>query len=264
MSRSTHRLASALGLLAAASIVVGACGSAAPSLTDPREIVTAAVRTAQVARSVHVEMTLNGSISADLTGAGGPASTISLSGTTGSADVDIASGSARATFSVPALLGLSGDLIEVGGTLYYRTSLGSKQYQVQKIADALPVNPTGSRSLVDQVGDLLSRDGVDPVKGDDVACGDTQCYAVKIDLTPDELNALGANGPVPSGLPIDVGAASLNITIRVEKGTNRLAGIAATVTLGEQGSLTFDLAMSRWDQPVTISAPPADQVQGGS
>jgi hypothetical protein len=264
MSRSTVRLASAFNLLAAASIVVGACGNAAPALTDPKEIVTAAVRTAQSARSVHVEMTLEGSISADLTGAGGPASAISLRGTTGSANVDIASGSAHATFSVPALLGLTGDLIEVGNTLYYKTSLGPDQYRVLKAADVLPVNPTDTRSLMDEVGGLLSRDGVDPVKGDDVACGSTQCYAVKIELTPDELNALGADGLAASALPIDVGAASLSITIRVEKDTNRLAGIAATVALGEQGSLTFDLAMSGWDQPVTISAPPADQIQGGS
>jgi hypothetical protein len=264
MSRSTHRLASAFGLLVAASIVVGACGSSAPALTDPKEIVSAAVRTSESARSVHIEMTLDGSISADLTGAGGPASAISVRGTTGSADVDIASGSAHATFSVPALLGLTGELIEVDNTLYYKTSLGPDQYQVQKTADALPVSPTGTRSLVDEVGDLLSRDGVNPVRGDDVACGSTQCYTVKIELTPAELNALGANGPVPSGLPIDLAAASLDITIRVEKDTNRLAGIALAVALGEQGSLTFDLAMSKWDQPVTISAPPADQIQGGS
>ena len=264
MSRSNHRFAAAFALLAATSFIVGACSSAAPALTDPREIVTAAVRTSESARSVHLEMTLGGTISADLTGAGGHASAISLSGTTGSADVDIASGSAHATFSVPALLGLTGDVIEIGGTVYYKTSLGPKQYQVQKTADAFPVNPTDTRSLLDEVGDLLSKDGVDPVKGDDVACGESQCYAVRIELTPDELNALGAVGPAASALPIDVGAASLDITIRVEKATNRLAGIGATVALGDQGSLTFDIAMSGWDRPVTISAPPADQIQGGS
>jgi hypothetical protein len=105
---------------------------------------------------------------------------------------------------------------------------------------------------------------VDPVKGDDVACGKTQCYTVKIELTPAELSALGADGPATDGLPVDMGAASLDLTIRVEKDTNHLAGIAATIALGEQGSLSLDLTMSLWDQPVTISPPPADQIQPAS
>ena len=264
MSRSVRRLASALGLLAAVSIIVSACGASAPALSDPAEIITAALRTTESAKSVHIEMTLDGSISANLTGTGGPGAAIALTGTTASADVDIAAGNAHATFTVPAFLGLTGDLIQIGDTSYIKTSLTGTQYQRQKAADALPIDPTDTHSLLDNVGDFLLKDGVDPVKGDDVACGSTQCYTVKIELTPDELSALGVDGPAASGLPIDVGAASLNLTIRVEKDTNHLAGIAASVALGEQGSLTFDVAMSKWDQPVTISAPPADQIQAAS
>ena len=53
MSSTTRRLAPLFGLIASAAIVVTACGSpAAPVLTDPKEIVTAAVRTAQAAKSV--------------------------------------------------------------------------------------------------------------------------------------------------------------------------------------------------------------------
>jgi hypothetical protein len=264
MSRSRRALATALGLVATASIVVGACGGAAPALSDPREIVIAAARTIGSARSVHLEMTLDGSIKADLTGAGGPGTAISLSGTTASADVDIAAGNAHATFAAPALLGLTGDLIQIGPTSYVKTSLTGPRYQVEKAADALPVNPTATGSIVDEVGDFLSKDGVDPVKGDDVACGEAQCYAVKMELTSDELKALGAGVPVPTGLPIDLGAASLSITIRVEKDTNHLAGMAAIVGLGDRGSLAIDVAMSGWDRPVTVSPPPADQVQTGS
>ena len=265
MSRSTRHLAGPLRLLAAASIIVSACGGAsAPALSDPTEIVTAALRTTESAKSVHVELTLDGSISADLTGGGGSGAAIALTGTTASADVDIAAGNAHATFTIPAFLGLTGDLIQIGDTSYIKTSLTGAQYQTQKTADALPIDPTDTKSLVDNVGDFLAKDGVDPVKGDDVACGKVQCYTVKIQLTPEELNALGADGPAASSLPIDVGAASLDLTIRVEKDTNHLAGIAATIALGEQGSITLDLTMSLWDQPVTISPPPADQIRAAS
>jgi hypothetical protein len=58
-----------------------------------------------------------------------------------------------------------------------------------------------------------------------------------------------------------VGAASLAFTIRVEKDTYRLAGINAVASLGEGGSLTLDVAFSRWDEPVDISPPPADEIK---
>jgi hypothetical protein len=265
MSRPVGRFASLLALLTLASIVLGACGAvSAPALTDPREIVTAALRASESARSVHAEATLDGSISADLSGTGGPGARIALTGTTASADIDIAAGNAHATFSVPAFLGLTGDLIQIGNTSYVRTSMTGDRYQVQKPADALPVNPGDTRSLIDNVGDFLATPGVNPAKGDDVACGSTQCYTVRIELTPDELSALGADGPAASGLPIDVGSASLSLTIRVQKGDNRLAGMTATIAMGEQGSLTIDVALSKWDAPVAVAAPPADQIQAAS
>src|SRR5512141_1152892 len=192
MAPITRRLGRLLGLLAAASIVVSACGSAAaPALTDPKEIVTAAVRTAQTAKTVHVDATLDGSINADLTGTGSSGTSIALTGTTGSADIDLTAGNAHATFTVPALLGLSGELIQIGDTSYVKTSLTGDKYQTQKSADSLPVNPSPGKSMVDTVGEALAQPGVDPVKGDDVTCGGTQCYTVKIELTPDEIQALG-------------------------------------------------------------------------
>ena len=67
MSPTTRRRRRLLGLLAAASVVAAACGSTpAPSLTDPREIVMAAVRSTDAAKSVHLDATLDGSVTADL------------------------------------------------------------------------------------------------------------------------------------------------------------------------------------------------------
>ena len=265
MPPTARRLGRLFGLLAAASIAVSACGGAsAPGLSDPKEIVTAALRTSQTAKSVHVEATVDGSINADLSGTGAPGANVALNGTTASADVDIAAGNVHATFTVPALLGLTGEFIQIGDTSYFKTSLTGDQYQAGKTADSLPVNPGDTKSLVENVGDLLSKPGVEPVKGDDVACGSTQCYTVTIALTAAQLNALGGGGPVASELPIDLSAASLKLTLRVEKDSDRLAGLAASIAMGDQGSLSLDLAFSKWDQPVTISAPPADQVNPSS
>jgi hypothetical protein len=178
-----------------------------------------------------------------------------------SADVDMAGGKARATFAVPALLNLSGELIQIGETSYVKTSLGGPLFEVQEAVESLPFDPTDASGIFDDVGDLLLADSVNPVKGDDVACGGKQCYTVLIELTSAELAALGMAVPASEDLPIDLGSASLALTVRVEKDTYHLAGVASVLSLGEVGSVTLDITASNWDQPVDISPPPADQIK---
>ena len=263
MPRTTHRLAAPLALLSGFAIVLAACGStpSLPALTDPNEIITAALKATEGAKSVHIDVTVDGSINADLTGTGGSGTVLPLTGTTASADVDMAGGKAHATFAVPPFLNLNGELIQIGETSYLKTSLTGPQYEVQQATDSLPVDPTDAAGIFDDLGDFLTADGVDPVKGDDVDCGGKSCYTVSIELTADELASLGAGQAAQLGLPLDLGSASLAFTIRVEKDTYRLAGVRTVASLGEQGSLTLDLTLSRWDQPMDISAPPADQVK---
>lgn len=265
MSRSSRRLPAAFGLVVGVTIALSGCGgSSLPALTDPTEIVTAGLKATEGAKSVHIDVTLDGSITADLTGSGGPAQTIPLTGTTASADVDIAGGKAHATFAVPAFLNLSGDVIQIGTTSYYKTSLSGPLYEQQDSADQLPIDPSDTAGIFDNIGDALSADGVDPVKGDDADCGGKKCYTVMIELTPDELAALGATQAAAGLLPVDLGAASLAFTIRVEKDTYRLAGVKTVASLGETGTLTLDITLSKWDQPMDISPPPADQIGTGS
>jgi len=262
MTRPVRRLPAALWLVAGAVLLLAACGNtpSLPALTDPNEIITAALHATEGAKSVHIDATVDGSISADLTGTGGAGTELPLTGTTAAADVDMAGGKAHATFAIPAFLNLNGELIQIGETSYVKTSLTGPQFEAQQAADTLPVDPTDASGIFDDVGDFLTADGVDPVKGDDVDCGGKQCYTVSIELTADELAALGAD-QAAAGLPLDLGSASLALTIRVEKDTYRLAGVKTVASLGEQGSLTLDLTLSRWDEPMDISAPPADQIK---
>ena len=92
-----------------------------------------------------------------------------------------------------------------------------------------------------------------------------------IELTPDELAALGADSaevPLPSDLPIPVplpelGEQTIDLDIQVTADTNLLARIISTIDSGEAGTITADLTFSDWNADLTISAPPADQVEGG-
>ena len=117
--------------------------------------------------------------------------------------------------------------------------------------------------MIETLGQLLLKDGVNLVKGDDVACGSKQCYTVTADLTAAQLGTTGS--AAATGLPIDLTGATLNLAVRVEKDLPyHLAGIAATLTAPDATSIRADLTASKWDEPVSIAAPPADQVKPAS
>ena len=92
------------------------------------------------------------------------------------------------------------------------------------------------------------------------ACGSGTCYSVTADLSASELGAI--LGPTANNLPIDLAGAGVSITMRVEPSLPyHLAGLAITITMPDQTKLKLDLTFSKWDVPVSIGAPPADQVK---
>jgi hypothetical protein len=258
-----RRLSRAMLAVAVLSLVAACGGQSAPELTDPAEILTKSVETMQDAKSVRVDVTLSGTITADPTGTGGAGSTFPLDGTTASADIDIEGGNARATFSVPAFLGLAGELIAVGDDAFVKTTLTGPLYQRMSASDGeLPVDPGDVDGLdLEELRTMLAKPELSPTKGEDVACGSKDCYAVVIDLNPADIAALGGGDVGDLDLPIDVGNVGLNMVFHVEKDTLRLASVAMVVSMGADGSLRLDITVSRWDEAVSISAPPADQVQ---
>jgi hypothetical protein len=243
-------------------------------MTDPSAILQAAVSNTATATSVHLDATLDGSLSLDVLGTG-VATPMQLKGTTANADIDFANKAGRATFSAPGLLGIAGEAIVVDGTAYLKSTLTGAQYQQIPLGGAVAQmpspDPSAMASMLAGLDEALAQPGVDPAKGADVECGTKTCYTVTIELTADELAALqGESGgalPLPSALPIpiplpsDLSDATVDLTFRVEQDTNNLAGIDAAIGLGEAGQLTSTITFSKWNEPVTVTAPPADQVK---
>lgn len=249
-------------LLASVVAVAAACGGgtpAAPALTDPVDILVQSVETLQDVKTFHVDAAVSGSINVDITGTGA-GSAFPLDNTTATLDVDIENMNARATFAAPGLLGLSGELIQIGTTSYVKTSLTGAQYQKQE-SETISIDDTTEMTDEDiqELRDALAKPEVAPVKGDDAECGNTTCYTVTIDLTAEEVEALGGELPTDE-LPTDVSEASFAVTFNVEKESLRPAGIDLTVDLGTQGSIQLELTFSKWNEAVEVSAPPADQV----
>ena len=259
------------GLVLAASLLIVACNAnSAPSvLTDPKEILKAAAANAATATSFHLDLTADGTLNLDLTGTGVGSTPIKLTGTTAAGDIDVAGKATKLTFAIPGLLGLAGEVIVKDGTAYYKTTLTGALYKKQSAANAPTpsVDPSAVPKMLATLDEFLAKPGVDPAKGADVDCGGKTCSTVTIQLTPAELAALNggsANVPVPSALPIPVPlnltGASVDLSFRVERDTNRLAGAAATLGFADGGKLTTDITFSNWNAPVAISAPAADQV----
>jgi hypothetical protein len=256
-----------LVLVLAIALVASACAgtTSSPALTDPTEIVTAALRSTEAAKSVHLDVKIDGTATIALAGLATGAETgtpVKLDGTTATVDVDFAAPAARVTFAAPSLLGLAGEIIAVNGKAYVKTTLTGPLYQ-ESSAAAGPVDPGSAGSAVDNLGDLLTKEGVVLAKGADEPCGTEQCYAVTTRLTADQLGIGGAGSA--AGLPIDLAGATADLKILVEQDApNHLAGIDATLTMANGNVLTIQVAASKWDQPVTITAPPADQVKPAS
>jgi hypothetical protein len=257
-----RRIPTVLTLAAALAIAVGACNGSneGPPLTDPSAIVTAALKSTEDAKSVHVDLVVDGSATVSLLGGAG--TPVDLTGTTAAADVDFANDAVKATFAVHAGLTLNGELIVVDGTSYLKTGITGPLYRSSPAAEA-PFDPAKAGTIIDNLGDLLLEPAVSLIKGTDTACGTQSCYTVTTDLTADDV---GLTGPgALSGLPIDLTGATLHLTILVEKSLPyHLARITAVLAMADDQTVTAVASFSKWDVAVAITAPPADQVQPGS
>ncbi|MBM4408627.1 MAG: LppX_LprAFG lipoprotein [Chloroflexi bacterium] len=247
-------------LVAGAALVVGACSStpAAPALTDPKEILTKSVESLKDVKSFHLKAEVSGQIKLDLTGQGSAGGALDLQGTTAEGDVDIANKKAKVTFGAPALFGVTGELIQIGDDTYTKVSLLGDKYQ-KSTSDSGDVGKVAGdpQKAIQELRDFLNKPGIAPTKLADERCGDKDCYHVSLNLTEEQLGdsiggALGASdAPTGSG----------TLDLWAQKDNLRPAKLAVVVDAGDMGKVTITITLTNYDAAVSISEPPADQVQ---
>ncbi len=139
----TRRLPAIVALAASLAILVAACGggTTGPALTDPTAIVTAALKSTEAAKSVHLDVTVDGKATVTLPGSGGSGTTVDLTGTTATADVDFANKATKVTFKVPKLLGL-----------HRRADRGRRQGLYEDLVDRAAVHGPVGRERPDRPG----------------------------------------------------------------------------------------------------------------
>ena len=258
-------------MLAAVAVgaVVLASRPSGPGLTDPKAILEATTSRLAAARSVHVSLDLDGTVSLGLfspsvTSAARP---LALTGTHADGDIDLAARKASLAFEVPALLGLTGRLVELPDATYLNSTLTGDGWII--VGNGTAALPSGEpiaqlanlRTLLTDLGDAAT-------KLDDASCQGGRCFQVRVWLTSAQARALvplpspgvaAQPSPPISHTPI-ADPATATIVVQVDRETLRLAGALIHLDLGDGSALDLDLRFSAWDAPVSITPPPADQL----
>ncbi len=246
----SRRAPTLIVLATLAAVSIAACGgSSGPSISDPKEIITKAVATLQAAHTVHIDATVDGTVNPSFVG--GQSAVISVDGSTLSGDIDLAGRNLHLAVAVPALLGMTADVIVINTTTYTRVSLTGDKYVRSVAASSTPAdNPA---DLITDLTAFLARPDVTATKKGDAQCGSKTCYTVEVALTADQVRA-----DVPA---VDLGDATVVVSLLVEKDAMRPAGMAISAKGSKVGDLNLKVTYSAWDKAVTINAPAAEQVQ---
>jgi hypothetical protein len=193
------------------ALLVAACGSSTPPLTDPVAILQAGAASLGEMRTVHVRGVIEGEVALELGGVGGGAP-LPLKGTTLDADIDVTESALEAELIAPALFNLRVNLIVVGGSSYLRAPIITGDSWVRQPAEG-------------GVGDALG--------------------------------SLGSSIPGLSGAAVG----DVTVTVGVRKDNLDLATLSLEIPSGGTMPLTISLELTKVNEPVTIEAPPADQVK---
>jgi len=265
MSRQLPLRARAMlaGALVTLALAVAACGSSTPPLEDPVEILQAGAASLGELETVHLRGAVDGEVALDAGGIGGGAP-FPLDGTTLEGDIDVAGEALQAELLAPALLNLRLNLVVVDGWSYLKVPLLTGERWIRQPAgdgaDGSGGGPGDDPgALLDGMADFLARPELEPEKLPDTRCAGTDCYTVRFTVPAAEVRAaLGSLGTSIPGLADAVG--DVTVTAGIRKDDLRLATLGLDIPAGGAEPLAIRLELTKYDEPVAIEAPPADEV----
>lgn len=254
------------------ALIVAGIGGCAPSpslLSDPREILDRAVTNLRDARTVHVDAAIDGTLvlgaivpglpGSPAGGGAGGGGALSMTGTHVDGDLDLAAGRAELHLQVPALLGLTAELRDVGGTTYVTSSLTGKGWRRLDSSSLPGLGSWRPMAWVDGLRAWIQDPGVVPTRLDDASCPAGSCYGVRLVI---DGAALGGSAPLAT-LGVDLRVDRLTLDLRIDRASLRLSQLAVTADLGTAGTLQSTINLTAWDGSVTIAPPPSDEISSG-
>jgi hypothetical protein len=264
-----------LGVLTLAIVAAGCAGSSATStpspLSDPNEILARSLVNLGQAQTFHLGGTVSGSVDMSGLGALGGSSSLGLTGKldlkggTIDGDVDVAHQAGHVTLSFPTLFGLAVDLIQVDGYSYTKINLMSDKYSrsqtdVSAVGSAVPGPSGGIADVVAQVRGLLESSGATATLTGHSKVDGKDAYELALSIPADKLNVELAS--LVPGWPPNASLDSASATYMVYTDALLPAQLEVKASSPSLGNLDVAATLTRYDQAVTIKAPPADQVEG--
>jgi len=241
-------------------LALAACSPTPPPISDPREILRLAVEHLRAASSVHIEGAIDGQLDLAPVFGGTRSSALSLTGTRFEGDLAMAANRAAIRFEVPAVLGLTGELRQIGDEMYLTSTLTSRGWHHLTGAGALPFEIGRPVSWLDALTAWLDRPANVPTRLDDASCRSGTCYVVRLSVSAEQLAGLAS--AAPGSIP-GLAEASLMLELRVDRATLGLSEATLGIDLRSATSISMALRFSSWGAPVTIEPPPAGEVVEG-
>ena len=246
------------------TVVLAACGAGA--LSDPKDIITQGLDKTGDVKSFHVSIAVTGNVTDPSSG-----TSIALEGTILAGDV-ATGGSASLTFAVPTLLGLKGDVLVIDQKdLYVKSTLTGAKWSHQAIpipspgaSGALASPATDPKAMVAKLKEFLAKDGVVTKKLDDVTCGDRKCYQVQVTIPSSVMaDSMASASPKPSLNPSDIFGDALVLDLQFDKENLWLTSMSTKIDSAKVGTINLTITLSAFNEAVTVTPPPGDQVQEG-
>jgi hypothetical protein len=234
-----------------------------PLLTDPSEIVMAAVRSTAALQTVHARLDVTyqgqpGQQPGDL-----PANQANSGRSTIELDIDLTTRNfaGRSVSSNQGGPEQASEVIFVGGQQFTRNLPAARWTQFPNFGGQLPF--PSNEVLVAGITSVIEGGGVNLQLADAEACGEATCYHVVADLSPTATwQLLGpifmgapASGPPPDGLNLP----PVTLHLLVDQASRAL--IVANTALTIQGmSVSLAINLTNHDAPILIGPPPAGLV----
>jgi hypothetical protein len=254
-----RRLLALLALIGALTVIACQGSPAAPALSDPKDILAKTVLSLKDVKTLQIKGDLTGTVQVPNSGA------LDLKGTTASLDADIAAKTIHVTVSAPSFLGTTAEAILIDKVAYYKLTgplagmVGADATGKFKKVDMPEASgdpgqiASDPNKAIDEFKAQLDKLPTPPTKAADEKCGDQDCYHIVLKVTDKDLAAMSSSAP-DSTMPVTV-----TIDVWSRKNDLRPAKLAIGIDAGAQGSGTLTFTIT-YDQAVSISAPPADQI----
>ncbi len=272
-----------MAMISAGCSVAGATPSSSPTAAaaDPNSILIAAITKAPSVKSFHVSSTVDGTVKlAALTAMMGRTSSLNgdlnLNGTTATADVDVAARAVHATLSVPSFA-TNADLIVLDRVVYYRISLVGSKYHVIDLSGlprhSMTASPNMSRFFqgllearqkFEAAGGKITFAGTDQVDGRNA---EHLAFTIPVAFINGKIaaheSAAAAQGAMAMGTfpPFKLDSASFDAWFYSDSGL--LAKTEVKASSSELGNVDTVSTFTGYDQPVTVKAPSAAEIQIG-